>query len=450
MDIQNILAELDQLIKNQNIEQIPAFLDKKCIEAQKAEQLDALLMLYNEAMGFYRETGKYEKSIEAAERAMELAMQMGLAGSVPYATTLLNAANAHRAAGLLEKSLALYTQVMEIYEKHLEKQDMYFANLYNNLSLLYQEMQEDEKAKSALLSALAVCKMNENTDFEIAVTYANLANTYIRLAQDEEAMQYGNDAVCMFEKLGVADAHYSAALSALGSLYYKKGMYEQAAEILERARECVAKTVGRNNLQYERLTENLEVIRNQYHENLKQKDCLALSGIELCRQYYETYGKKMIAEKFPEYEACIAVGLVGYGSDCFGYDDEISRDHDFGPRFMMWLSKETYEKIGDELQKAYDELPTTFLGVERTISRQGKNRSGVFEIQAFYEEFLGNAAGYFCKKDCLIADEIWLEIPEYALAAATNGAVFHDEERIFSEVRNKLTNYYPKAVWYRL
>ena len=49
--------------------------------------------------------------------------------------------------------------------------------------------------------------------------------------------------------------------------------------------------------------------------------------------FYETLGKQMIHKKFLQYENRIAVGMVGEGSDCYGFDDEISMDHDYGIGF---------------------------------------------------------------------------------------------------------------------
>ena len=68
----------------------------------------------------------------------------------------------------------------------------------------------------------------------------------------------------------------------------------------------------------------------------------------------------MIHEEFPNYEARIAVGLVGEGSECFGYDDAISRDHDFALGFCLWLSEEDYRSIGGMLQKSYEQLLVDF------------------------------------------------------------------------------------------
>lgn len=53
-----------------------------------------------------------------------------------------------------------------------------------------------------------------------------------------------------------------------------------------------------------------------------------MKGIEQARKFYTEVGKKMIADEFGDYQNRIAVGLVGHGSECFGFDDEVSRDHD--------------------------------------------------------------------------------------------------------------------------
>jgi hypothetical protein len=55
-----------------------------------------------------------------------------------------------------------------------------------------------------------------------------------------------------------------------------------------------------------------------------------MQGLELCRLFYERYGALLMdADALP----FVTVGLVGNGSECFGFDDEISQDHDFEPGF---------------------------------------------------------------------------------------------------------------------
>ena len=68
----------------------------------------------------------------------------GLKDSIHYATTCLNVANAYRAAGKLQESLMRYQAVFTIYEDKIDKNDMLYAGLYNNMSLLYQELGDSD------------------------------------------------------------------------------------------------------------------------------------------------------------------------------------------------------------------------------------------------------------------------------------------------------------------
>lgn len=165
-----------------------------------------------------------------------------------------------------------------------------------------------------------------------------------------------------------------------------------------------------------------------------------MTGLELCRKYYEQIGRPMLEEKFADYMPRIAAGLVGEGSDCLGFDDEISRDHDFGPGFCIWLCKEDYDKVGVEMQKAYNALPKEFMGfASRKTSDRGDGRVGVMEISRFYRQFIGNEQP---PKDMMR----WLYLPEHKITAATSGQVFEDNLGEFSVVRNALLKYYPEDV----
>lgn len=165
-----------------------------------------------------------------------------------------------------------------------------------------------------------------------------------------------------------------------------------------------------------------------------------MRGLELSRRFYEEYGQEMVRREFPEYEERIAAGLAGQGSECFGYDDEVSRDHDFGPGFCLWLTEEDAERTGFRLMRAYRRLPEEFLGVKRIqTSLFGDGRTGVMTIGQFYETFTGapGAPGELSH---------WMTVPEYSLACAVNGEVFSDPLGAFTAVRNQLLKGYPEDV----
>ena len=159
-----------------------------------------------------------------------------------------------------------------------------------------------------------------------------------------------------------------------------------------------------------------------------------MKGLEISRQYYTSYGAPMIAEQFPHLESLIAVGLVGSGSECYGFDDEISRDHDFEPGFCLFIPDD--ERIDNKmvfaLERAYSKLPNEFMGLTRLKQQPvGGSRHGVIRISDFYLEKIGLSDGNLSLYD-------WFRIPEYALAEATNGEVFRDDLKVFTNIRNRI------------
>jgi hypothetical protein len=165
-----------------------------------------------------------------------------------------------------------------------------------------------------------------------------------------------------------------------------------------------------------------------------------MKGLDLAEHYFEEVGFPMLTEAFSPYVERMAAGLVGDGSECFGFDDVVSRDHDWGPGFCIWLRRSDYEDMGGRLQQALDRLPKTFRGCgPRRTSAWGDGRIGVFEITSFYRRFIG--------LDRIPEDlDRWLFLPENSLAACTNGKVFRDPLGEFSAWREALLAFYPEDV----
>ncbi len=161
-----------------------------------------------------------------------------------------------------------------------------------------------------------------------------------------------------------------------------------------------------------------------------------MNGLEEAKLLYEQRGKEILHTCFPEYEGRIAVGLAGHGSECFGYDDELSRDHDFEPGFCLWLTDEDDIHIGPRLARSYRELTGRGTVLK---SAMGEKKLGVLRISDFYRRYTG------CPGAPESAEH-WLSLPSWALAEATNGQVWQDDLGEFTAIRNTLLHGMPEDV----
>ncbi len=165
-----------------------------------------------------------------------------------------------------------------------------------------------------------------------------------------------------------------------------------------------------------------------------------MKGLELCRAYYEQYGKPML-EQFPELLPKLAVGMFGAGSQCLGYDDEVSTDHDFDPGFIIFLpgEDEVDRRSAFLLERAYAKLPKEFMGFRRSVlAPTGGPRDGVIRIEDFFREKTGEPDG-------LLSISEWFAVPEQSLLEATNGELYFDNLGLVRQIREDLS-YYPEDI----
>ena len=94
-----------------------------------------------------------------------------------------------------------------------------------------------------------------------------------------------------------------------------------------------------------------------FHSRLVSRRLLLVSafvpGLELSRQFYAELVRPILDARFPGLPHSAA--LLGRGSEVLGFDDEMSTDHDWKPRVLLFLREEDQarhgEAVGDSLRR---------------------------------------------------------------------------------------------------
>ena len=162
------------------------------------------------------------------------------------------------------------------------------------------------------------------------------------------------------------------------------------------------------------------------------------NGMALSREYFFEVAEPLLKRDFPTLYPRLAAGLVGNGSECFGYDDELSRDHDWGVDFHIWTGDDdagAIPALRSWKSELLDAHPPRY---PRARSEYGAH-IGVMTCGDFYSSLIGAAKGPQNQKE-------WLRVPEENLALAVNGGVYLDGTGEFVRTREYLLGYYPEDI----
>ena len=162
-----------------------------------------------------------------------------------------------------------------------------------------------------------------------------------------------------------------------------------------------------------------------------------MKAIDRSRDLFENHFLPRLKERYPECMGNFAAGIMGHGSECFGFEDEISLDHDVSNGFYIWVDEQNDIKYGVKLFRVYKEVFEQFgqsFGVQ-----SGAVKRGIVTIADFLEGVIGTKALPKCVSD-------WMAIPCYALANATNGEIFYDGNGVFTKTAEALKGGMPRDV----
>lgn len=520
-DTQQFLNGLDAIFdRHTAATEAGPYLEQAMVDAENAGDEAGLLTVLNETMGFYRSQGRHKENQWIVQRALELAARMGLTTgtSEAWATTLINCATSMRAAKQYDQAEDLYHQAQSVCRHSLAPTDRRLAALHNNLSMLYSETNRPDKAELELREALRIIEassVNPDADIDVASSHTNLALTLLTEHKLEGAHWHAAKALEIYRTGHLEhSAHYASALAGFAQVCFAERRYADAVTGYRHALAVIEECYGKDTDYWRITADNLRQAEEAAAQagatvdnagvagdagalpqsgsrlpNSPAQDktganaasspstvsvstgsagaaeavsACPVSGLKLARAFWTQMGKPMIAAKYPQYTGRIAAGLVGHGSECYGFDDAYSQDHDFGPRFCLWLTDEDYAAIGEQLEADYEALPRKFsvdaqghvtfeaharsdasgafpsagAGSPVTPRAQGANRrDGVFRIGDFFESITG-----YRTAPAQTAPHEWLMLQESTLAAATNGEVFADPTGLFSKTRQGFKN----------
>ena len=425
-DTQQFLNGLDAIFdRHAAATEAGPYLEQAMVDAENAGDEAGLLTVLNETMGFYRSQGRHKENQWIVQRALELAARMGLTTgtSEAWATTLINCATAMRAAQQYDQAEDLYHQAQSVCRHSLAPTDRRLAALHNNLSMLYSETNRPDKAELELREALRIIEassVNPDADIDVASSHTNLALTLLTEHKLEGAHWHAAKALEIYRTGHLEhSAHYASALAGFAQVCFAERRHADAVTGYRHALAVIEECYGKDTDYWRITADNLRQAEEEAakagvtvdnagvagdagalpQSGSRLPDSPAqdktgadatsspstvsvstgsagaaeavsacpVSGLKLARAFWTQMGKPMIAAKYPQYAGRIAAGLVGHGSECYGFDDAYSQDHDFGPRFCLWLTDEDYAAIGEQLEADYEALPRKF-----SVDAQGR------------------------------------------------------------------------------
>jgi hypothetical protein len=172
-----------------------------------------------------------------------------------------------------------------------------------------------------------------------------------------------------------------------------------------------------------------------------------IPSLELSRMLYEEEIKPIMERRFPDLR--YAAATLGMCSEVLGLDDEISMDHEWGPRVGIYLSETDHTRYASDMMPVFQELlPTKFKGFDMMWRKPGVDVHDTGETILYHVSVgtVANALRFFGGITVLPPQELdWLRASEQHLLEFTSGKVYRDDTGELTRAR-ELLKYYPDNV----
>ena len=414
-----------------------------------------LIELLNEYGGCLRNLGKFDKAISAIKESIDVYEKSNLSNEIAYATSIMNLANIYREKKDYFNAEKYFNISKAIFDKLGDKSYSY-VGLLNNFSLLYKEIGNYSAAEEMQLESIRILENNSKMNVPLAISYNNLYEIQKLAKSNNSSIENLRKAEqILLKETGTNHPLYASVLNNMADYEFSNKNYNEALSLYKKALEIVRTCYGEKSEAFLSVSKNIEFVEDfiktlsikessssDFKNNLKineinctNSNSKRLTGLERAETVAK-YTSEFIKDKYPDLYSRICLALVGVGSECLGFDDEISEDHDFSSRCQLFLDDPDYKTYKSDLESS---LKIFCKDLESLTSNLKDVNVEIMPISNFYKYYTLFENGPKTESE-------YRKVPMDLLCVATNGKVFLDNLGKFSEIRNRLLNFYPEDI----
>ena len=423
--IQSLLKQAHTLWRQGNEQGMIDYLEKAIHLCRTQKNDKKLIEILNEYSGSLRNVGRYDDAITAIDESLRLYEKSDTYTPQTYATILINLGNTYREKKSYYEAETHLLKAKEIFQSVGDTSYAYIG-LLNNLSLLYRDTNNYETAHELQLEAV---RLLEPTEYQVplAISYNNLyeISKHVKGKQELSPQVYLDKAAYILRReVGTEHPMYAAVLNNRADFEMEQHHYDVALNLYREALPIVKHNYGVESQAHQSVLHNLEYVKDLIKTLQQEVPCHRQTGLELGRELAHQVAQD-IELNLPDLAPYMCLALVGTGSECLGFDDAISEDHDFTKRCQLFLPADIYETNKERLQSYFKNYAYGTVQIEC--------------ISEFYQRYTLYPEGPQCEKE-------FRRVPQDLLCTATNGEVFLDNFGSFTHIRQRLLAYYPEDI----
>jgi hypothetical protein len=180
-----------------------------------------------------------------------------------------------------------------------------------------------------------------------------------------------------------------------------------------------------------------------------------IPGLKLAEDFFHDGVEPILRTHFPNLRYTAA--LIGSGSEVLEFDTEMSTDHHWGPRVMIFLSSDDFGAKKDSIKAILGEkLPPTYRGYSTNFSAPNPRDHGTQMMRPSVQRPINHRVeihtlrSYFSNYMNIDINEVlqpfdWLTLPQQKLRSIVSGKVFHDDLDL-EKIRARFA-WYPHDIW---